>query len=333
MKNLKYIFLSLLVALSLNGFAVNWVITDEGATIKVTHFAVEKYNSPKSDTQTKAVPSRTGDNTSGVDKLYIGNDNSYPCQIAWNDVTVSGDTPSDLEDFEDKVSTILNNVPAGSGDMDSATYDPAGYESQVTVKDIQRTLNQAQALLASSGSAITAGQGYIIDNGGVLQLPTGISLLRVRGINLPAGAKGFDPVAEAYITALATYVPCTYDVGTNKVSIKVIVYAINLTQTAGGTVNTVDKTFVNLLGETPVITKIDDGLINFNTTTFTFVEHQTLMHPVLIFDATDTQVLSPLLIFQDANNLRLRMTRTGDYTATDDKYNNTYLEFYILIAN
>jgi hypothetical protein len=85
----------------------------------------------------------------------------------------------------------------------------------IALRDIQRTLNQAQSLLASSGAAITAGQGYIIDNGGVTQLPTGISLLRVRGINLPAGAKGFDPNAEAYITALAIYVPCTYDVGTN----------------------------------------------------------------------------------------------------------------------
>ena len=83
--------------------------------------------------------------------------------------------------------------------------------------DIQTNINAAQALLASSGSAITAGQGYIIDNGGVAQLPTGISLMRVVGINLPAGAKGFSPNAEAYITALATYVPCTYDVGTNKI--------------------------------------------------------------------------------------------------------------------
>ena len=37
----------------------------------------------------------------------------------------------------------------------------------IALRDIQRTLNQAQALLASSGAAITAGQGYIIDNGGV----------------------------------------------------------------------------------------------------------------------------------------------------------------------
>lgn len=85
----------------------------------------------------------------------------------------------------------------------------------IALRDIQTNVNAAQALLASSGAAITAGQGYIIDNGGVLQLPTGISLMRVIGINLPAGVKGFSANAQAYVTALSAWVPCTYDVGTN----------------------------------------------------------------------------------------------------------------------
>lgn len=182
------------------------------------------------------------------------------------------------------------------------------------------------------GASADDGTLYRITGTGGSPLPTGIDNILIWGASSMAG--GFDyGNARASVTALGVYVPCTYDVATNKIYAKVPVYAINLTQTDGGTTNTVNKTFVNLLGETPVITRIDDGVINFNTTTFAFVEYQTLMHPVLIFDATDTQVLSPLLIFQDANNLRLRMTRTGDYTVTDDKYKNTYLEFYILIAN
>jgi len=87
----------------------------------------------------------------------------------------------------------------------------------IALRDIQTNVNAAQDLLASSGAAITAGQGYIIDNGGVAQLPTGISFIRVRGINLPVGAKGFSSNAQAYVKALSTYVPCTYDVGTNKI--------------------------------------------------------------------------------------------------------------------
>ena len=114
-----------------------------------------------------------------------------------------------------KVFAKHNSGSGGGGDMTAAVYDPAGYATQVTVRDIQTNVDAAQALLASSGSAITAGQGYIIDNGGVAQLPTGISLMRVVGIDLPAGAKGFSPNAEAYITALATWVRCSYDVGTN----------------------------------------------------------------------------------------------------------------------
>ncbi len=128
----------------------------------------------------------------------------------------------------------------------------------IALRDIQRTLNQAQALLASSGSAITAGQGYIIDNGGVLQLPTGISLMRVRGINLPSGVKGFDPNAEAYITALATYVPCTYDVGTNDIQGKYIAWAGDLNADL-----TVATLHINITGQTPTITNSVTGQIDF----------------------------------------------------------------------
>lgn len=110
---------------------------------------------------------------------------------------------------------VANNIVRISNEDGTAGTGFKMPMTDISLRDIQRTLNQAQALLASSGSAITAGQGYIIDNGGVLQLPTGISLMRVRGINLPAGVKGFSPNAEAYITALATWVRCTYDVGTN----------------------------------------------------------------------------------------------------------------------
>jgi hypothetical protein len=110
---------------------------------------------------------------------------------------------------------VANNIVRISNEDGTAGTGFKMPMTDISLRDIQRTLNQAQALLASSGAAITAGQGYIIDNGGVAQLPTGISLMRVVGIDLPAGVKGFSPNAEAYVTALATWVRCTYDVGTN----------------------------------------------------------------------------------------------------------------------
>ncbi len=110
---------------------------------------------------------------------------------------------------------VANNIVRISNEDGTAGTGFKMPMTDISLRDIQRTLNQAQALLASSGAAITAGQGYIIDNGGVAQLPTGISLMRVVGIDLPAGVKGFSANAEAYVTALGTWVPCTYDVGTN----------------------------------------------------------------------------------------------------------------------
>jgi hypothetical protein len=195
-----------------------YVITDDTKSLCLAISGGETKNIDKDNAVVRVIPANTGLNTTAIDQLSIEHDGHFATRIPYNDVTVSGVSPSSVLDFRTKVLTILNNNSSGGGDMTAAVYDPAGYAAQVTVVDIQRTLNQAQALLASSGAAITAGQGYIIDNGGVAQLPTGISLMRVVGINLPAGAKGFDSVAEAYITALATYLPCTYDVGTNTIS-------------------------------------------------------------------------------------------------------------------
>jgi len=192
-----------------------YVITDDTKSLCLAISGGETKNIDKDNAVVRVIPANTGLNTTAIDQLSIEHDGHFATRIPYNDVTVSGVSPSSVLDFRTKVLTILNNNSSGGGDMTAAVYDPAGYAAQVTVVDIQRTINQAQALLASSGAAITAGQGYILDNRGVTQLPTGISFIRVRGINLRAGAKGFDSVAEAYITALSTYVPCTYDVGTN----------------------------------------------------------------------------------------------------------------------
>jgi hypothetical protein len=194
----------------------------------------------------------------------------------------------------------------------------------IALRDIQRTLNQAQALLASSGAAITAGQGYIIDNGGVLQLPTGISLMRVIGINLPAGVKGFDPNAEAYITALATYVPCTYDVGTNTISGKVIVWSGDVSQT--GTSNpTIDRTHINLFASDPVITYSNTGLYNMN-------------FPVALFSAANYARVSVIVDgvsglafnteYGGAKEILIRAYKIGN-SEQDDVLSNAYVEITI----
>lgn len=182
------------------------------------------------------------------------------------------------------------------------------------------------------GASADDGTLYRITGTGGSPLPTGIDNILIWGASSTAG--GFDyGNARALVTALGVYVPCTYDVATNKISAKIPVYVINLTQTAGGDVNTVNKTFVNLLGETPVITKDGDGVININTTTFAFTQYQVGLFAPAIYDSGSTSLFVPTLAFIDANNLRVGMTKASDGTTVDDIYNNTYLEFYILIAN
>jgi len=303
-----------------------YVITDDTKSLCLAISGGETKNIDKDNAVVRVIPANTGLNTTAIDQLSIEHDGHFATRIPYNDVTVSGVSPSSVLDFRTKVLTILNNNSSGGGDMTAAVYDPAGYAAQVTVVDIQRTINQAQALLASSGAAITAGQGYIIDNGGVLQLPTGISLMRVRGINLPAGAKGFDPNAEAYITALSTYVPCTYDVGTNTISGKYVIWAGNISQSSGADA-TIDYTSVNLLGETPVFNAQGSGQIFIENTVFSFPQHKTILFSPHVFLAPN--LYSPSLTWNSGHELLLEMVK-GDGTPADDIYNNTYIEISIL---
>jgi len=126
------------------------------------------------------------------------------------------------------------------------------------VPDIQTNVNAAQALLASSGSAIVTGQGYVLDGGGVTPLPSGITFIRVTGVDLPAGVKGFSNVAEAYVAALAKWVECVYIVSTNEIGGNIIVWAGDLSQ-SGSNDPTVDKTHVNLFTTAPTFAYVNTG--------------------------------------------------------------------------
>jgi len=74
--------------------------------------------------------------------------------------------------------------------------------------------------------------------------------MRVRGINLPAGVKGFSSNAQAYVTALSTYVPCTYDVASNTARFDYLLWAGHISQ-AGSSAPTIDAVNYNISGETP----------------------------------------------------------------------------------
>jgi hypothetical protein len=304
-----------------------YVITDDTKSLCLAISGGETKNIDKDNAVVRVIPANTGLNTTAIDQLSIEHDGHFATRIPYNDVTVSGVSPSSVLDFRTKVLTILNNNSSGGGDMTAAVYDPAGYAAQVTVVDIQRTLNQAQALLASSGAAITAGQGYIIDNGGVAQLPTGISFIRVRGINLPAGAKGFDSVAEAYITALATYVPCTYDVGTNTISGQYILYAALIAQ-SGTAAPSVFEERINIMGEIPTFSYGGSGTYKLTVTNSIFDEYKLVPYAGLVISAGVSSLINGLVVtvsYGSATELDIGsgILFTGNQ---DDILNKTYIE-------
>lgn len=63
---------------------------------------------------------------------------------------------------------------------------------------------------------VVEGQSYIIQGSVGNPLPTGIG--KVRTVGVFTGTNTFNSHCEAYITALDKYVPCNYDVATNKLS-------------------------------------------------------------------------------------------------------------------
>ena len=220
---------------------------------------------------------------------------------------------------------VANNIVRISNEDGTAGTGFKMPMTDISLRDIQRTLNQAQALLASSGAAITAGQGYIIDNGGVLQLPTGISLMRVIGINLPAGAKGFSPNAEAYITALATYVPCTYDVGTNTARFDYLLWAGHITQ-ATTDAPTINSTNYNISGETPTFAYGGVGLYTITFTGGKLISSDAVKHYSNVYDVVSSGFAT--LEGSDSNNCNINCGRSG--ALEDGRLINTYIEIRLV---
>ena len=195
----------------------------------------------------------------------------------------------------------------------------------IALRDIQRTLNQAQALLASSGSAITAGQGYIIDNGGVAQLPTGISLMRVVGINLPSGVKGFSANAEAYLTTLSRYVPCRYDVATNTAQFDYLLWAGHISQT-GGSAPTLDALNYNISGETPTFSYNSGGLYQIIFTGGKLISDNSVAHFSFTYDGENQGFV--VVTGGDLNTVNLNCYTSG--ALSDDRLNNAYIEIRLV---
>jgi len=211
-----------------------------------------------------------------------------------------------------------------------ASRNTGGGGSGDLLHDIQTTRNACIALLATgggTGSSIVTGQGYIFDSAGAGGTPPGTSFIRIRGIDLPSGDKGFSDVAEAYVTVLDKWFDCDYNVVTGEISGDYLLWAGYLTQT-GSSDPTVDSTVMNNLPEVPTFTYQGfTGKYWMVTATSLFDATKIVSIHTPIPNGDDFASPYAYLIFGDSNN------KTGFFTGQvaldyfDGLLNNTYIEF------
>ena len=173
-----------------------YVITDDTNSLCLAITGGETKNIDKDNAVVRVIPAGTGLNTTAIDQLSIEHDGDYATRMPWNDVTVSGVSPSSVSDFRTKVMTILNNNSSGGGSTAPITVD----------------LADAGVMLAGVPAFPVEGQVYLINGLGI----TGVDNIRTVGIlDVNTSDYVFNNNCEAYVTALGVYVPCTYDVATN----------------------------------------------------------------------------------------------------------------------
>jgi len=294
---------------------MTYIITDETTQIKIVASNGLEWNIDKDDCLVLKVPAKTKDNTTTKDKLYIGNDGQWPLQLFYDEVTVDGNTPSDIDDFEDMVNAILqNNGSGGSADLEDTI-----------------TRVQAVALLDNGGADIELGKTYFInDIGATIPELQFIKLTPAYGKDSGDTIKIFSPNAEAYITALATYVPCTYDVGTNTARFDYLLWAGHISQSSGagspyGT-PTIDSENYNISGETPILSYTNIGEYAIEFTGNKLVSSEAVKHFSYVFDGTSQGVYT--VEGASSTSAVIKCYRSG--ALDDDRLANAYIEIRLV---
>lgn len=288
-----------------------WAITDDTSSIAIAQNGVVIKNIDKDIVVLRIVPAGVGLNTSAIDQLYIEHDGEYSTQIPYNDVTVSGVSPSSVENFRTRVLTILNNNGGGGG-------------GGVIDSPIVKTVNQAQAFAISDDGI--DGQVYRITSGAT-PLPTGVAYVEVKCTVLDTDVKTWDFNGFAFISSLMRTVPCQYDVATNTIQGEYVLWAGYLSQSGGGA-PTVDSTAINISGETPTISYLSAGdytIVFTGGQIISDVKCQTFT--ANYFDGADSWI--SYCNYYTANQFRIQAYKIANNGLRDDGLNHTYIQIKI----
>ncbi len=193
------------------------------------------------------------------------------------------------------------------------------------------TLTSAQAItLLGTPSDVVLDSKYKITTLGI----TGVTEVIISGRNM---IQGFS-AAEALVTALGVYVPCTYDVATNKINLVVSDYGI-LTQT-GTSAPALTILNKNIIGVTYTVNYNDVGLYAITTSpaliavlgfTYATAEIQGVMR------AASGDILDPFAhafasYYSALDEIKIA-TQLTDGTLTDVLLNETPIKISVYIKN
>ena len=210
--------------------------------------------------------------------------------------------------------------------MQKIYYDPLGFETSVlfTVQEI--SVETAQLSLSSPGTFqfTLEGQKVKIESG-TTTLPTGIGHIITTVTLSDALVYGYSQVAQAYVTALGVYVPCTYDVATNVAKFDYLLWAGYISQ-INTAAPTIDATSYNISGETPTFTYNSTGLYQIIFTGGKLISDNAVAYFSLIYEGDNQGFV--VVNGGDLNTAEISCYRGG--ALTDDRLNNTYIEIRLV---
>ncbi len=242
----------------------------------------------------------------------------------------------------------IKDITGGGGaSITNGTADPTGgadgdYYIQTTVANqiwynnlgtwsIILSLNPISVKQSDAGTMlfgvpfpIIDGQEYIITNLGI----TGIDHIRTVGVNL--GGLTFKNNCEAYVTDLGVYVPCTYDVASNKISCTYVLWSALMTY--GATIS-VTKLITNNSGETPTLSNDVDGVLDVIFTDGQLISETNAFKYVTAFHAP-SELFTAIGRYLDTNTFEVTLTRISDGSIRNPGYDVLVkLEIEINISN
>jgi hypothetical protein len=212
-----------------------------------------------------------------------------------------------------KSATTLDTVMRLADGNTSDNYQIGVYDLLNAV-----TLTSAQAItLLTTPNSIILDSKYKITTLGI----TGVTEVIISGRNMIQG----NSPAEALVTALGVYVPCTYDVATNTVRLDYLLWAGHLTQ-SGTSAPTIDLVNYNISGETPTMTYASEGIYGITFSTGKLVDANAVKHFSYIYEG-DQQGFYSIEGTSGADAV-IKCFRNG--AAADDRLNSAYIEIRLV---